>query len=57
MMARKSDIKQIDRIVKEVGLNRNQRRLLHDEITGQDLSLDEIADIARDIALRIPKGN
>jgi RHS repeat-associated protein len=57
MMARKSDIRQIDRIVKEVGLNKNQRRLLHDEITGQDLSLDEIADIARDIAQRMPKGN
>jgi hypothetical protein len=32
---RKLDTKQIDRIVKEVGLSREQFRLLHDGITGQ----------------------
>jgi hypothetical protein len=46
---RKRDIKEIDRIVKEEGLSREQRRLLHDEITGQDLSLEEIREIAREI--------
>lgn len=48
-MPRKPDIREIDRIVKEEGLSREQRRLLHDEITGQDLSLDEIREIAREI--------
>jgi hypothetical protein len=48
-MARKADIKQIDRLVKELGLNKEQRRLLHDEITGQYLTFDEIRAIAEDI--------
>ncbi len=45
----RDDIRKIDRIVKEEGLSKEQRRLLHDEITGQDLSLDEIREIAREI--------
>ena len=45
----KDDIKQIDRILREEGLTRGQRRLLHDEITGQQLSLEEIRQIAREI--------
>jgi hypothetical protein len=45
----KKDIKEIDRIVKEEGLSKGQRRLLHEEITGQTLSLDEIREIARQI--------
>jgi RHS repeat-associated protein len=57
MMGRKADIKDIDKIVNKTGLNKDQRRILHDEITGQDLSLDEIAEIARDIAQRMPKRN
>lgn len=48
-MARKPDLKQIDRIVKELKLTKGQRRMLHDEIAGQDLSLDEIKEIARQI--------
>lgn len=48
-MARKLDIKEIDRIVKEVGLSKAQRRLLHDEITKQALSLEEIRKIAEEI--------
>jgi hypothetical protein len=35
MMARKADIKQVDAIVRDLGLSREQRRLLHDEITLQ----------------------
>src|SRR4051794_20782300 len=45
----KADIKAIDRIVREEGLSRGQRRLLHDEITGRQLTLEEIRQIARDI--------
>jgi hypothetical protein len=45
----KKDIKEIDRIVKEEGLSKGQRRLLHEEITGQQLSLEEIREIARQI--------
>jgi len=45
----KKDIKEIDRIVREEGLSREQRRLLHEEITGRDLTLDEIREIAREI--------
>ena len=39
-----------DRVVKEFGLNRQGRRALHDQITGQDLGLDEIRDIAAELA-------
>ncbi|MCI0463038.1 MAG: hypothetical protein L0Z62_39325 [Gemmataceae bacterium] len=45
----KDDIKQIDRIVREEGLTKGQRRLLHEEISGQQLSLEEIREIARQI--------
>jgi len=38
--ARKEDIKQIDRICDELDLSREQRRMLHDEITKQCLQLD-----------------
>jgi hypothetical protein len=53
-MSRKDDIKQIDRIVKEEELSREQPRLLHDEISGQGLSLDEIREIAREIKRLYP---
>jgi hypothetical protein len=55
MMARKADIKQVDKIARDLGLSKDQRRLLHDEITRQDLSIEEIADIARDISQNMPK--
>jgi len=48
-MARKAEIKAIDRIVKEVNLSKTQRRLLHDEITKQNYSLEEIREIAEEI--------
>ena len=53
-MARKLEIKAIDRIVREVGLSRAQRRLLHDEITRQNLSLKKIREIAEEIKERHP---
>jgi RHS repeat-associated protein len=53
-MGRKADIKQVDRIVDELKLTKDQRRLLHDEITGQRLSIDEIREIAEDIRRQFP---
>ncbi|MBI3183965.1 MAG: hypothetical protein HYZ28_17655 [Myxococcales bacterium] len=53
---RKADIKDIDRIVREFNLNKEQRRILHDEITGQNLSLEQIREIAEEIAKGFPKG-
>ncbi len=50
----KKDIEEIDRIVREEGLSREQRRLLHEEITGQNLSLEEIREIAKDIKKLYP---
>ena len=46
---RKGALKEIDRIVREEGLTKGQRRLLHEEISGQQLSLEEIRRIAREI--------
>lgn len=40
---------QIDRIVRDTGLTREQRRRLHDEISRQDLDLDEVREIAKEI--------
>jgi RHS repeat-associated protein len=42
----------VRRIAKENGLNEEGRRALHDEITGQDLLLDEIRAIAKELALQ-----
>jgi hypothetical protein len=51
---RKADIRAIDRIVREEGLSREQRRLLHEEISGQNLSLEEIRLVATEIKERYP---
>ncbi len=48
-MARKLDIKQIDRIVKEEGLTQGQRELLHRAITKEGYPLEEIREIAKEI--------
>jgi hypothetical protein len=40
----------VNRIVKDLDLNKAGQRALHDEITGQDMSLDEIRDVARRLA-------
>ena len=50
----KRDIKEMDRIVREEGLSHEQRRLLHEEITGQQLSLEEIRKRAREIKQLYP---
>lgn len=48
-MAKKPDIKQIDRIVKEEGLTQGQRELLHRAITKEGYSPEEIREIAKEI--------
>jgi hypothetical protein len=48
-MAKKTDIQQIDRIVKEEGLTLGQRELLHEEITKQGFTLEEIRKIAQEV--------
>jgi len=53
-MARKADIKAIDNIVRSHKLTKGQRRLLHDEITGQNLPLKEIDEIAKQIKRGFP---
>ena len=54
-MARKADLKQIDRIAKEVGgLTNGQREILHEWITKQNLSLEEIKEIALQIKQLFP---
>ena len=48
-MAKKLDIKRIDRIVNEEGLTIGQREILHQEITKQGKTLEEIREIAKEI--------
>jgi hypothetical protein len=45
----KEDIRRINRIVKEEGLSKGQRRMLHEEISRQNYTLEEIREIARRI--------
>lgn len=52
--ATKPDIKAIDAIQREVGLSNKQRELLHEEITGRNLSYKEIKDIAQSIKKNYP---
>jgi RHS repeat-associated protein len=48
--AKKRDIQQVEDIIRRTGLDRAQRRRLHDEITRRGLDLEEIEQIAREIA-------
>ncbi|WP_438006555.1 RHS repeat-associated core domain-containing protein [Sorangium sp. So ce321] len=59
-MAKKADIKQIDRIVREVGLSPGQREIFHEEmraLKGSDGlgSIDDLLDLAREIKASFPK--
>lgn len=54
-MARKADIKATDKIVKDVGLSKGQRRLLQNEITKQGFSIEEILETAKEIKIQFPK--
>ena len=53
-MVRKKDIKRMDAIVKKVGLSREQRRILHDDIQGLGLTPQEILEAARAIKREFP---
>ena len=53
-MVRKRDTKQIDYIARKIGLSREQRRLLHAEITGRNLTHKEIVDKAREVKQLYP---
>ncbi|MFP4139276.1 MAG: hypothetical protein ACOCVI_00805 [Planctomycetota bacterium] len=54
-MVRKRDIKMIDEVVHRLGLSRQQRRLLHRQITGRKLTYREIVEEARDVLRDFPK--
>lgn len=51
-LARKADIKFIDNLARDYNLTREQRRELHDDITGKHYSEEEIEEIAKEIADR-----
>ena len=58
-MAKKADIKQIDRIVREIGLSPGQREIFHEEmraLKGADGlgALDELLELAREIKQSFP---
>jgi hypothetical protein len=46
---RTGDIREIDHIVHEEGISREQRRLFQEELSGQDLSLDDNREIAKEL--------
>jgi hypothetical protein len=51
----KQDIQEINRIVNEEGLSPERRRLLHEEISGQNFSLEQIREIAWEIKKLYPR--
>ncbi len=53
-MAKKPDIKFIDYLQKKFGFDDDDRELIHEEITGQNLSKEEIIDVVKGI-LEIPE--
>ena len=53
-MVKKADIRWIDYIVKELQLSLAQRELLHEAITGQNLTKEEIKAIAKEIKEAFP---
>ncbi len=53
-MAKKADIKWIKWVVKKIGLSKDQKRILHDTITGENLTKEEIKQIAEEIKKNFP---
>jgi hypothetical protein len=53
-MTRKADTKQIDAIVAELELSREQRQLLHRRITRQNLTYKEIREEAMEVRKDFP---
>ena len=45
----KAQNKQIDAVVRELGLNKKQRRLLHEEISGEGYGYQLLLEIAKDM--------
>lgn len=54
-MSPKDDIKAIDSIARKVGLTKGQRRLLHREIHGRNLTYKEIMEEAKETKIMYPK--
>ena len=48
-MAKKQDIQDFEYAIRGLGLSRAERRRVHDEITGLDLTLEEIREVAEGI--------
>lgn len=53
-MVRKGDTKEIDAIIRGLGLSQEQRRLLHWAITGEHLTHQEIREKAKEILEDFP---
>jgi hypothetical protein len=53
-MGKKKDIKFIDYLQRKFGLSDDQREILHDEITGKNLSKRDITKFARNIKRQFP---
>lgn len=53
-MVRKGDTKEIDAIIRDLGLSQDQRRLLHYDITGEQLTHQEIRERAKGILEDFP---
>ena len=53
-MGRKDDTKQIDAIAAKAGLTKGQRRILHEWISGQDMSYRDILEVAYDVKKLFP---
>jgi hypothetical protein len=51
----KWDTKQIRSIVRKVGLSRHQQQQLHREISGQQLTYQEILELAKEIRRDYPR--
>jgi hypothetical protein len=53
-MTKKADIQFVKWIIKKIGLSKEQKRILHDTITGQNLTKEEITKIAQEIKKHFP---
>ena len=54
-MVRKDDIKQMDSIVRKLGLTQDQREFLHRAIRGENLTYREILEVARQLKQEYPR--
>ena len=54
-MVRKDDIRLVDAIVRRAGLSKEQRKLLHRLITGENLTYREVLEQAKAIKQMYPR--